>query len=413
MEEPDAQESTPRVPGEPAASAPDEATATAPGEPTPPVPGERAPEPRRCRLRFTGTGQEYFSIWIVNLLLTIVTLGIYSAWAKVRKLQYFYRNTLLDGSVFDYHGNARAILKGRVLAVLLVVVYKMALTLLGTFALVVALGLIAVMPWLLTQSYRFRLHNSSYRGLRFHFSGPVSRAYLIFGLPMVVVLAPSVLVALTGQTQAPDPKLFAGIAVVYLLLMLIWPYLHFSFKRWQHGYAAYGTALARFEGHAGSFYGAYLLAAAMLLGVILIGILLMSAIGIVGGGRGGVRALGLVVGLSFVVLLYGTMIALVPFVSARTQNVVWSGTRLEGVAFASDVRASRLIGITLGNLVMILLSLGLLIPFAVIRLMKYKIEAIQVLDVDALARFVGDGQGAAVGTAGEGAVDVMDLDFGL
>src|SRR5271169_6146495 len=118
-------------------------------------------------VRFTGNGAEYFGIWIVNLLLTIVTLGIYSAWAKVRKLQYFYRNTRLDGSVFDYHGKALAILKGRLLAVLLVVLYKLALTLLGTFALVVLLGLIGVMPWLLTQSYRFRLHNSSYRGLRF------------------------------------------------------------------------------------------------------------------------------------------------------------------------------------------------------------------------------------------------------
>jgi uncharacterized membrane protein YjgN (DUF898 family) len=32
----------------------------------------RAPE----QLRFTGSGSEYFGIWIVNLLLTIVTLGI-------------------------------------------------------------------------------------------------------------------------------------------------------------------------------------------------------------------------------------------------------------------------------------------------------------------------------------------------
>ena len=38
-------------------------------------------------VRFVGTGSEYFRIWIVNLLLTIVTLGIYSAWAKVRRLE--------------------------------------------------------------------------------------------------------------------------------------------------------------------------------------------------------------------------------------------------------------------------------------------------------------------------------------
>ena len=53
------------------------------------------------RLTFTGSGGEYFKIWIVNLLLTIVTLGIYSAWAKVRRNEYFYRHTRLAGAGFD------------------------------------------------------------------------------------------------------------------------------------------------------------------------------------------------------------------------------------------------------------------------------------------------------------------------
>ncbi len=35
-------------------------------------------------LEFHGSGGEYFRIWIVNLCLTIVTFGIYTAWAKVR-----------------------------------------------------------------------------------------------------------------------------------------------------------------------------------------------------------------------------------------------------------------------------------------------------------------------------------------
>ncbi len=67
-------------------------------------------------VRFTGSGREYFGIWIVNLLLSIVTLGIYSAWAKVRRTQYFARNTELDGARFDYHGDPMYILKGRLIA---------------------------------------------------------------------------------------------------------------------------------------------------------------------------------------------------------------------------------------------------------------------------------------------------------
>src|SRR5215471_19629889 len=85
-----------------------------------PAPTARPPEP----LRFTGTGSGYFGIWIVNLLLTILTLGIYSAWAKVRRLQYFYRHTELAGSSFDFHGSPVRILIGRILALLLLFLYN-------------------------------------------------------------------------------------------------------------------------------------------------------------------------------------------------------------------------------------------------------------------------------------------------
>ena len=64
---------------------------------------------------FTGKAREYFRIWIVNVALTICTLGIYSAWAKVRKKRYLYGNTLLQGTSFEYHGDPIKILKGRLI----------------------------------------------------------------------------------------------------------------------------------------------------------------------------------------------------------------------------------------------------------------------------------------------------------
>ena len=83
-------------------------------------PSIHAPEP----MHFSGSGAEYFGIWIVNLLLTIVTLGIYSAWAKVRRLQYFCRHTELAGSSFDFHGNPIKILIGRAIALVILVAYN-------------------------------------------------------------------------------------------------------------------------------------------------------------------------------------------------------------------------------------------------------------------------------------------------
>ncbi len=62
---------------------------------------------------FHGNAREWFGIWIVNLLLSIVTLGIYSAWAKVRARKYFYQNTYVADRNFDYHATGLQILIGR------------------------------------------------------------------------------------------------------------------------------------------------------------------------------------------------------------------------------------------------------------------------------------------------------------
>ena len=46
-------------------------------------------------LDFGGSGFEYFKIWIVNILLILITLGVYYPWAKVRNQRYFLCKTQL------------------------------------------------------------------------------------------------------------------------------------------------------------------------------------------------------------------------------------------------------------------------------------------------------------------------------
>ena len=134
------------------------------------------PVPQPHRVRFHASGSEYFRIWIVNLLLTIATLGIYSAWAKVRRTQYMYACTELAGSSFDYHGRPLAILKGRLIALVLFGAYNLAFKVSLAAGGVMLLLLAAVLPWLIWNSLRFKLHNTSYRGLRFGFGGSVAAA---------------------------------------------------------------------------------------------------------------------------------------------------------------------------------------------------------------------------------------------
>ena len=138
---------------------------------------------------FTGNTKEYFGIWIVNLLLSIVTLGIYSAWAKVRRKKYFYNNTLIENVGFDYHAKPVAILKGRAIALALFLIYVFAESTNPTLAGAFLLILFLLIPWLVVRGSIFNARNSSHRGLRFDFVGTVSEAAKVFiGLALLTAI---------------------------------------------------------------------------------------------------------------------------------------------------------------------------------------------------------------------------------
>ena len=117
---------------------------------------------QKLPFEFTGNGFEYFRIWIVNVLFTIITLGIYSAWAKVRTKSYFYRNTKVAGSGFDYHASPTQILKGRLLSVVAYVVFIAATESHLVISSIIAIIYVAIMPWLIVRAHVFNARNSSW-----------------------------------------------------------------------------------------------------------------------------------------------------------------------------------------------------------------------------------------------------------
>ena len=135
---------------------------------------------------FTGKSSEYFGIWIVNLLLSIVTLGIYSAWAKVRRKKYFYNNTLIENVGFDYHAKPISILKGRIIAFVLFALYVYGKGSSPILAGILVIVFFLALPWLIVRGSLFNARNTSHRGLRFDFKGTVSQAIRVYiGLPIL------------------------------------------------------------------------------------------------------------------------------------------------------------------------------------------------------------------------------------
>ena len=129
---------------------------------------------------FRGTGSEYFRIWIVNLALTILTLGVFSAWAKVRTWRYFYGNTFVGGHALDYHASPWRILIGRAIAVSLFIGYEVTVAFKPMYALPWYLVAGFAFPWLVVASLRFNARNTSYRNVRFNFVGKYFEALIAY-----------------------------------------------------------------------------------------------------------------------------------------------------------------------------------------------------------------------------------------
>lgn len=365
---------------------------------------------------FTGTGAEYFRIWVVNLLLTILTLGVYSAWAKVRRLQYFYRNTRVAGAVFDYHGDPKAILKGRILAFGLVAAYKISFDISPLVAVLVALALAGITPWLLARSFRFKMANSSYRGLRFHFRGTVAEAYRMLILFPVVLAIIGFFVWTLVTTYARSPGvgviLLATLLPLAALVMTI-PLAHYFLKRYQHDNADFGQTPFFFHARATEFFNVYGKA---------VGFFFLGSIpaGIFGFLTAGVYAylLDTIFGWLFA-LLYGLLSAYAfylfvrPYLESRIQNLVWNHTELGMHRFESKASARSLLWVHATNLVLITLTFGLYKPFAAIRLAKYRVESMTFVPNGDLEEFLADNSADNAGALGQEAGDLFDIDIAL
>jgi len=342
-------------------------------------------------LRFTGRGGEYFGIWIVNLLLTILTVGIYSAWAKVRRIQYFYRHTELAHSSFDFHGSPIKILLGRFIALAMILVYNFTVRIRSPLILFVLVAFALVFPWLLRNSFRFRLYNTSWRGTRFHFRGSVAGAYRVF--------------LLNG---------FLALITLYILA----PFTHQRFKAYQHNNSWFGRARFSFHASAGRFYLIYLILLVSIVGfAVFVGLAgLGSAFMALGrlqkpGGHVDPRAI-----IKPLLYLYGALllfgILIGPLFHALLTNLIWSNTRLENHRIECRLSPWMLMWIGASNFVLVVLTLGLFIPWAWVRLAKYQAECIRLLPASDLQEFVA-AEPETVGAVGEEAATAFDFDIAL
>ncbi len=349
------------------------------------MPEHVGPSRTEHRFEFSGEAREYFRIWVVNLALSIVTLGVFSAWAKVRSERYFYGNTRLAGAPFEYLAKPWPILKGRIIAVVLFAGYVLAGHFGWKFQLGAAGAIALLTPWLIVRGAAFRARYSSWRGINFRFVPDYGEAYiryLLLGIPMILSLG------------------------------LLYPYVKAKQKAFLVEHHRFGGTWFKFRAAPGQFYPPYLIAWGAVAGTMF--------------------ALSFVVGLvvaavmsksndgtipewfvyAYLVPFYASYFVVWAFLAAALGNLVYNHTDFGMHRLRSTLKGWPLLKIYALNTVAILASAGFMIPWAKIRLARYRAESLALLAAGDLADFRAESSADIGATAAE--MDgLFDIDIGL
>ncbi len=328
---------------------------------------------RSEHLSFTGTANEYFRIWIVNLALSILTLGIYSAWAKVRRKKYFYGNTLLNDAAFEYIADPKAILKGRLIVVTTFVVLSLLEKFSGTNLFwIVYLG---VLPYVVIKAGRFNATNSAFRNVRFRFG---------IGFPPQTGWSRRYIAGYNKTSQF----LILPLILVPLSLGLLYPYYVYRKRQFILEHSAYGMTPFAFDAHPGAFYFAYFKAALLFL-LFLAGSVVTIGIG----------------ALPLYILFAAHR-------DAAVGRLSWKHASLGDLRFNCHWRTWDLFKLHLLNSLAIIFTLGLMVPWAAIRTARYELQGLSIGPIDAVDGFVAAAQEQVSATGGE-AGELLGFDFGL
>jgi uncharacterized membrane protein YjgN (DUF898 family) len=353
---------------------------------------------------FRGGAREYFRIWIVNVLLSIITLGIYSAWAKVRNKRYFYGNTFVGGANFEYHANPLSILIARLIVVVGIIGVGGYLAE-GDSSLIAAhsLLLLLLLPWAMVRGFAFNARNSSYRGVRFGFHRRYFFAYLVFYAPLLIssFITFAVVVGIGPARRFAFPALALAALIMALAPLLVRRY--HKVKAENHFLGKMPFAFdAPLRGYISALWTTPVAAIVLLVIIFLAfgGNVFINLI-MTGGG--------LISRVTWGAIMFYVLIFLVINILFK---MFWSGISFARGRIVCDMSVVRFaFGIQLVNYLAIIFTLGLATPWARVRKVKYLAAHIRIEAEPELMEEIAAGASDKTGAFGEGFADAEGFDF--
>ena len=392
-------------------------------------------------MEFTGRGGEYFRVWIVNVLLSIITLGIYTPWARRRTAQYFYSHSFVAGSPLEFTAQQRKMVMGFVLLMLLTIAYNIAANTGQDLAVgLFLLGGAALAPFIWASAMRFRLSATRWRGLRLQFSASWKEVYLaswpVFALAAVwfgvftglQMLSPELAQALDAADGTPAAKMppftaamGALVALGVLLSILCVIRLEFNFKSLLVRKARLGNEGGRWKPVYMDFVMIWL--ATVLVFVLSVAGLILVITALAGGSMallaGQPKAPGLWMVLLVIVAFVGGVflifLASAParaYREARMFQLMWNNVGVSQVArFRCGLRTGSYVGLRIRNMLLTLLTLGLYRPFALVSEYRMKFESVTMHVKGRVDQLAGAMARQQQGALGDALADAAGLDL--
>ena len=297
---------------------------------------------RMQSIQFHGVAREYFGIWLSNTVLTILTFGIYSAWAKVRRKRYFLNCTRIANDSFAYHATGGQLLLGRILSVALLAAYTFVTTIYPFLVFVLLPVFFLALAWVFNRSLKFNARMTSWRNVRFNWHGTYGKTFLF------LILMPLI-----------------GVASAGLLLPLC------SRLYYQYYAKSYSFGAMRFDAMSkvGSYYVALLIAGVTaLIPAVLLAVIILSVMWDSSSPYTLWNHILLAVLLATAVFIVVTSFLF----RALCRNILVRTLTLgDAVKFNSSISPLLLAWIVTSNFFAIILSLGMLIPWAAVRQYRY------------------------------------------
>ena len=409
---------SPKEPGSSGSERPSENVAPPAGQTTFGQAGSTAPdsglsgagEPLRVEyVKQPGLG----GIAVTNFLLNLVTLWFYRFWAKTRVRRHIWDSIRVNGEPLEYTGTGKELFLG-FLVIMAIVFLPLALIATGlalyfgpesialnVFQIVVTLALVCFYGFAIYRARRYRLSRTVWRGIRG---------------------------ALTGSALAYSGKYLGALILNPMTAGWSRPAMNLLLAEQMYNDMRFGNQPFTFRGRAGPLYARYavcwFLTAAFFVGLIAIGVgIAMSGAfnefssafeGLLEGGSGSDAEKGLIVlviflGIVAFLLLYQIVSSLIwSIYTARELNLFAQYTSFPGIRFDFNATAGSLVTLWLGNIAILILTLGVGAPFVEQRVMKYFCDRLTidgVVDLGAIKQ-----SQAKVDSRGEGLIDALDLD---